>query len=118
MTWIIGMDEAGYGPNLGPFVMAAVACRVPDELAGANLWDVLAAAVCKEDADDGRIVVNDSKQVYDPGTGIGALERGVLAALWRGPLDSGANVGHLLSAACADSLDDLRGEAWFGGDVK
>jgi len=22
--WVVGIDEAGYGPNLGPFVMAGV----------------------------------------------------------------------------------------------
>ena len=45
MPWIIGIDEAGYGPNLGPFVMTSVACRVPPELAAADLWQALRAAV-------------------------------------------------------------------------
>ena len=38
MAWIIGIDEAGYGPNLGPFVMTATACRVPDNLGHFDLW--------------------------------------------------------------------------------
>ena len=28
MTLVIGTDEAGYGPNLGPLVVAATAWRV------------------------------------------------------------------------------------------
>ena len=24
MPWVVGIDEAGYGPNLGPLVQAAV----------------------------------------------------------------------------------------------
>ena len=116
MAWIIGVDEAGYGPNLGPLTMTAVACQLPDDLVGANLWDVLRAAVCKGGTNDGRIVVDDSKQVYDSNSGLGALERGVLATLWRGPLDGVVNLGHFLSALCTDSLDDLRGEAWHKGD--
>ena len=66
MAWIIGIDEAGYGPNLGPFVMTAVALRVPDD-GEADLWQHLAAAVRRAtDADDGRLLVADSKVVYSP----------------------------------------------------
>jgi hypothetical protein len=32
MGILIGMDEAGYGPNLGPLVVAATAWQVPDEV--------------------------------------------------------------------------------------
>src|SRR3954452_17751177 len=32
MGILIGMDEAGYGPHLGPLVIAATAWQVPDEL--------------------------------------------------------------------------------------
>jgi hypothetical protein len=34
MGILIGMDEAGYGPNFGPLVVAATAWEVPDEVPG------------------------------------------------------------------------------------
>ena len=34
MGILIGMDEAGYGPNFGPLVVAATAWEVPDEGSG------------------------------------------------------------------------------------
>src|SRR5262245_56766610 len=82
MGWIIGIDEAGYGPNLGSLVMTSVACRVPDEKTIPDLWNILESAVRKQcSADDDRIVVDDSKQVYASGQGFDALETNVLAAL-------------------------------------
>lgn len=82
MAWIIGIDEAGYGPNLGPFVMSSVACRVPDDCAGANLWHLLRTSVRQgHDEDDGRILVDDSKVVYSSTTGLLGLETGVLSTL-------------------------------------
>ena len=82
MPWMVGIDEAGYGPNLGPLVMTAVACRVPEKLAGANLWQVLRGAVRRrKEENDGRLLIEDSKVVYSTTRGLLDLETGVLATL-------------------------------------
>jgi hypothetical protein len=39
MGILIGMDEAGYGPNFGPLVVAATAWEVPDEGSGFSVRD-------------------------------------------------------------------------------
>lgn len=84
MEYVIGVDEAGYGPNLGPLVISAVAWEVPNGVAADSLYkrlaDVIVAArgaAC----DGGPIAIADSKALYQPGTGVAGLERGVLAAL-------------------------------------
>lgn len=38
MAYLIGTDEAGYGPNLGPLVVSATVWQVPDDLTHANLY--------------------------------------------------------------------------------
>ncbi len=114
MAWIVGVDEAGYGPNLGPFVMTSVACRVDDALADACLWSVLAPAVRRAaDAPDGRFAVDDSKAVYNTTCGLAALEYSVLAALWR---DASTPLSTFLEGFCAAStLAELGAEAWYTG---
>lgn len=116
MMWIIGIDEAGYGPNLGPFIMTSVACRVPDHCDNANLWRLLHPAVRRsEDADDGQLLIDDSKRVYI-GHGLAGLERGVLATLtagFRPPLP--ASLTALVDWACPDDGDELRREVWYRG---
>lgn len=77
-SWVIGVDEAGYGPNLGPLAVAATAWRAP---AGVDLATALADAVTADPLPgDARLHVADSKAVYKPGGGLAALERAVHAA--------------------------------------
>ena len=90
--WLIGVDEAGYGPNLGPLTIGATVWRVDrsdgdtesDRDREIDLYDRLSGAVTQKPA-PGRIAVADSKQLYKPGKGPGGgiekLELGVLALL-------------------------------------
>ena len=80
-----GIDEAGYGPLLGPMVIArcvfSVAGRDPS-LLPPSLWRLLQGAVCRLPGDRReRIAVGDSKSLYTPSAGLGELERGVLSFL-------------------------------------
>src|SRR4051794_16628656 len=101
MPWIIGIDEAGYGPNLGPFVMTSVACRVPEAHAGADLWRVLGAGVRRHhEPDDGRLLVEDSKLVYAGARPLRDLEKNVLATLCPWPAGQTVALPHYLDWAC------------------
>ena len=82
MAILIGTDEAGYGPNLGPLVISATAWRVPDEAIDRDLYTSLSRCVCETPGDgDPRVAIADSKMLYRPGFGLADLERGVLALL-------------------------------------
>jgi ribonuclease HII len=73
---IAGIDEAGYGPMLGPLVICASVFRVPEN-ADASLWEQLAPLVARKPA-DGSIAVNDSKKIYKRRKGLQDLEEGLL----------------------------------------
>jgi hypothetical protein len=86
-----GIDEAGYGPVIGPLVVARSVFRLATGSPSAgppSLWTVMRSAVCRRAADSrNRIAVNDSKLLYTPRSGLAQLERGVLTMLrcldWR-----------------------------------
>jgi hypothetical protein len=82
MVFVLGTDEAGYGPNLGPLCIAASAWEVPDGAATDRLYDRLNAVVCNEPARGvGKVAIADSKCLYKAGDTLELLERGVLVAL-------------------------------------
>jgi hypothetical protein len=81
MPYLIGMDEAGYGPNLGPMVITVVALRVDAEPDAFDAWQSFDGVVTRSSAVAGQIQIADSKEVYSPARGLAALERGVQCAL-------------------------------------
>jgi len=86
-----GMDEAGYAPVLGPFVVTAVALDVPAEMVDSDLWEVLNHAVYRTGesaSQQEKVQVDDSKLIKSGSKGFMRLERSVLAVL--GALGLGA----------------------------
>ncbi|WP_010582156.1 hypothetical protein [Schlesneria paludicola] len=82
MPKLIGMDEAGLGPNLGPFVVAVTVWDVPTTPRTFDLWDAFSEVFTNEPGtNDARLHIADSKQVFQPHKGLHGLERPVLAAL-------------------------------------
>ena len=82
MSLLIGMDEAGLGPNLGPFVVATTVWDVPCPPDDFDFWTAFDTVLTRTPSScDPRLHIADSKQVFQPHRGIGSLERGVNSAL-------------------------------------
>ena len=74
----VGIDEAGYGPNLGPLVMTAV---VAEGYAGPrpDLWKELAGIVSRAGGPADRLWIDDSKKVLLGAQGSRRLDAAVAA---------------------------------------
>lgn len=82
MPVLIGTDEAGYGPNLGPLVITATTWHLPEGMQPDGLQECLREVVTDvKKRGEKRLHVADSKQVYSGGKTIASLERGVLSFL-------------------------------------
>lgn len=83
MLWLGGIDEAGYGPTLGPLVLSLVSIEAPfDPSPPGSLWRYLATGVCRTPTRRGqRVPIDDSKALYSPAQGLAVLEESVLGCL-------------------------------------
>jgi hypothetical protein len=86
LGYLIGTDEAGYGPNLGPLVISATVWRIETDPRRTDLYRRLAKACApatdgKTEPCDDHILVGDSKLLYRPQHGLKLLERGVLSMI-------------------------------------
>lgn len=111
-----GIDEAGYGPMLGPLVIGRSVFRINDDdfdNAPPSLWDRWPDAVCQALRDKKhRIAIADSKKVYKPKGGLRNLERGVLGFMRLVDLVPGS-VEDLLSMLAIDANCGFGPQPWY-----
>ncbi len=115
-TMLLGIDEAGYGPLLGPLVVSGAALSLPETLLRADLWAALSKAVGKEKRRlSGRILITDSKKAYTPASGIDTLRRSVLACLaaQTETLDFPQHTQELMDTVCRQCSPRLAGYPWY-----
>jgi len=124
LRWV-GIDEAGYGPNLGPLVMTAVVAESKTEkLTGGRVeprtldfWGDLAATVDRAGGDPDRLWVDDSKAVYRGGKGRDRLEQGCCAALHAAGHPLPGSIVELLAALGAGTQEQAELSPWLERDL-
>ena len=113
MAVIVGIDEAGYGPILGPLTATASVCSVEDSLLKANLWDVLTDSVSKQKKGlRGRMLICDSKKAYNRKAGLGHLERTVLSVLFSQGFN-GQKIGDLVEKLAPNAKERILEYPWY-----
>lgn len=85
MQIVIGTDEAGYGPNLGPLVVGATLWQIPDDADCEDLYhltdEVIHCAESSARSTCGRLPIGDSKSLFKSRGSIGPLQNSVLTML-------------------------------------
>jgi len=114
--YLIGTDEAGYGPNLGPRVGSATVWEVPEgvgsEDLGPRLTPMVVSTPGRMPDDRPCVAIGDSKVLYQPDRGLRYLEQGLWAAM--------AALGHrpatwreVWQRLAPESLDSQSFEPWY-----
>ena len=114
MAVLVGIDEAGYGPLLGPLVVSYTAFKLPSESLQADVWQLLNRSVtqtAKRAA--GRLLITDSKKAHTKSAGLKHLERTTLASCCVAG-QSPSSIASLISMLDPACLPRLSAYPWYG----
>lgn len=120
MALLVGIDEAGYGPHLGPLVVAGSAIALDSDTApDAALWGAMRGHVRRRvGGRSDRVVICDSKLAYASGrrdAGMAVLERAVLGFLESAGIRP-RTLADLLAAVGVKSSECAPAEPWDDPD--
>jgi ribonuclease HII len=113
MAILVGIDEAGYGPLLGPLVVSGAAFSIDRNLLEADHWQILQKSVGNTKKRLlGRLLIADSKKAFNRKTGIRHLQRTALAAL-KCVGHEPTNLFELLGILCPDCQNRINDYPWY-----
>ncbi|MBR0238396.1 MAG: hypothetical protein IJQ39_09925 [Thermoguttaceae bacterium] len=105
--YILGTDEAGYGPNLGPLVISVSVWTAERDLSGTEMYERLRPVVCQASnkrtlkSTPGSFLLDDSKKLYQgqKTAGLKHLEYALLSSLrCLGRISNNASFSDLFNA--------------------
>jgi hypothetical protein len=127
MPVLIGLDEAGYGPNLGPLLIAATVWEVPSPPAQCDLYTEFEGIIGRPGqspraSQSTLLTIGDSKQIHTPGQGLAGLEVPVWHALaLQSPPGSSPTLPRTLPdlrrLVALDAPPDSQPEPWSASEI-
>jgi len=113
MVVLVGIDEAGFGPILGPLVVSSAAFVLDDNLLNRNLWKVLRNSVAQKRKHlAGKLLIADSKKAFSKAVGIRHLEKTVLTCL-RCLGQRPETLRQFLEIVCPETISRLDSYPWY-----
>ena len=109
---LIATDEAGYGPKLGPLVIAGTAWRVDGCPSRESLASLFSPLKDRQYCGDTAVRVDDSKAIFKPSTGIAGLHAVVSASLHWCEREE-ATLTSLLRATAVEDSASLSRSPWL-----
>ncbi|MBX9655344.1 hypothetical protein K2Y11_17155 [bacterium] len=112
-TLYIGVDEAGYGPNIGPLVVSSTAFRGPSLLDTLDWWKVLRKTVCRAGKTKNKYIIDDSKAVLGSPSGRASLDHSV-GSMLRLVACPSLRLRDLITFLSPTDAEHLCAEHWYG----
>lgn len=116
-SFLIATDEAGYGPKLGPLVIAGSLWRLPcDSASSDSVLEDAFRPLSEPQRLGGHVLrVDDSKRIFQPGKGLAAMETMVAAGLMQCGVQA-TRLVEVLSELCPMDIQSLCETPWLFQD--